>query len=399
MTDFEYEVPLPGQFIQEELDARGWAQRDLAFILGMEETALNKIIKGRNGISLEMSRALGKALGVDEDFFANLQKTYDLEHTPAADPAIARRASLQNEYPVREMIRRGWLNNTEVGLLESQFKRFLKIENDKEVRQIQHAARKTNIGDDPTASQLAWLYRVVQIAESMPCKAYSEQALSQAKPKLKALMQRREGAHRVPQILADCGLRFVIVEGLPSGKIDGVCIWLTPDMPVVAMSIRFDRIDNFWFVLWHELGHVLKRHGKDKGAWIIDIDIELESDAVAKDSTIRKQEQAANIFAADQCVQEHEMMTFVSRRQYFAERDVVAFAHRMHVHPGIVVGQIHNRTKKYELLRKHQVKVREYIMPTATVDGWGHIASIGATKSVRLGRVQKGGLALFPSGR
>jgi HTH-type transcriptional regulator/antitoxin HigA len=94
MTDFEYEVPLPGQFIQEELDARGWVQRDLAFILGMEETALNKIIKGKTGISVEMSKALGKAFGVDEDFFANLQKTYDFEHTPAADPAITRRASL-----------------------------------------------------------------------------------------------------------------------------------------------------------------------------------------------------------------------------------------------------------------------------------------------------------------
>jgi len=92
MTDFEYEVPLPGQFIQEELDARGWSQRDLAFILGMEETALNKIIKGKTSISLEMSGALGKAFGVDEDFFANLQKTYDLEHIPDADPAITRRA-------------------------------------------------------------------------------------------------------------------------------------------------------------------------------------------------------------------------------------------------------------------------------------------------------------------
>lgn len=92
MTDFEYEVPIPGQFIQEELDARGWTQRDLAFILGMEETALNKIIRGKTGISLETSKALGTAFNVDADFFANLQKTYDLAHTPAPDPAIARRA-------------------------------------------------------------------------------------------------------------------------------------------------------------------------------------------------------------------------------------------------------------------------------------------------------------------
>ena len=79
---YDYEVPLPGMYIQNELDARGWSQRDLAFILGIEETALNKIVKGKTGISLEMSRALGTALDVDDDLFANLQKTYDLAHTP-----------------------------------------------------------------------------------------------------------------------------------------------------------------------------------------------------------------------------------------------------------------------------------------------------------------------------
>src|SRR5947207_5168096 len=126
MTDFEYEVPMPGYFIQMELDARGWAQRDLAFILGVEETALNKIIKGKTGISLEMSKALATAFDVDADFFANLQKTYDLAHTDAPDPSIARRASLQSEYPVREMIKRGWLQNMEVSLLEIQLKRFLR---------------------------------------------------------------------------------------------------------------------------------------------------------------------------------------------------------------------------------------------------------------------------------
>ena len=69
---------MPGEFIQEELDARGWTQRDLAFILGIEETALNKIIKGNAGVSLEMSKALATAFDVDDDLFANLQKTYDL---------------------------------------------------------------------------------------------------------------------------------------------------------------------------------------------------------------------------------------------------------------------------------------------------------------------------------
>jgi HTH-type transcriptional regulator/antitoxin HigA len=373
MTNFEYEIPLPGHFIQEELDARGWTQRDLAFILAMEETALNKIIRGKTGISLETSKALAHAFNIDADFFANLQKTYDLAHTPAADPAIARRASLQNEYPVREMIKRGWLQNMEVGLLEIQLKRFLRANDNNDISKIRHAARKTNAGEPANAIQLAWLHRVVQLAGAMKSKPFAPMALHEAKRKLQALMSRPEAVQLVPRILSECGVRFLIVEGLPGGKIDGVCIWLNPDAPVVAMSLRYDRIDNFWFVLWHELAHVLNDHGRSESAWIIDV--ELEGERASDSSANSRQEREANRAAAEWCVPEDEFVSFVTRRTFFSERDVVAFAQRMKVHPGIVVGRIQKRTERWDLLRKHLVKVREYLMPTAMIDGWGHVAS------------------------
>lgn len=374
MTDFEYEVPVPGQFIQEELDARGWTQRDLAFILDMEETALNKIIRGKTSISLETSKALAIAFTVDPDFFANLQKAYDLAHSPAADPAIARRASLQSEFPVREMIKRGWLQNMEVSNLEIQLKRFLGANDNNDISQIRHAARKTNSGEPADNTQLVWLHRVVQIAQEMKCKPYSPRSLNEAKNKLAALMSQPEGVQKVPQILAEAGVRFVIVEGLPGGKIDGVCIWLDPDKPVIAMSLRYDRIDNFWFVLWHELAHVLNGHGRNESAWIIDVD--LVGERASDSATNSQQEREANRAAAEWCIPQHEMASFVSRRQFFAERDVLAFAKAMKVHPGIVVGQIQKRTERWDLLRKHLVKVREYLMPTAMVDGWGRVATL-----------------------
>jgi HTH-type transcriptional regulator/antitoxin HigA len=373
-TAYEYEVPLPGFFIQEELDARAWTQRDLAFILGIEETALNKIIKGKTGISIEMSKALGDAFGVDPDFFANLQKAYDLAHAPAADPAIARRASLQSDYPVREMIRRGWLVNTNVELLEVQLNRFLKCENDN-VRQIRHAARKTNYGEDPTAHQLAWLYRVIQIAEQMKPSTYNERALSESKAKLKRLMQEAWGVQQVPKILADCGVRFILVEGLPKEKIDGVCIWLDPNSPVIAMSLRHDRIDNFWFVLWHEITHVLNRDGRNESAWIVDVELEKSQSDEAK-RKIGKQELKANDAAGDACSANQKLFTALAGRTFYSERDILALADSYRIHPGILVGQIQNKTGKWDFLRRYLVRVREHLMPTATVDGWGHVVPI-----------------------
>ena len=94
MTNYDYEVPIPGKYISEELDARGWSQRDLAYILGIEEPALNKIIKGKTGISVDMSKALGKAFDIDTDFFSNLQKAYDFAHSrePLIQPSYEQMA-------------------------------------------------------------------------------------------------------------------------------------------------------------------------------------------------------------------------------------------------------------------------------------------------------------------
>lgn len=63
------EVPHPGEFIRDELEARGWAQRDLAYILGVKEQAINPIMSGKRGISPDMARSLSKAFGISAEYF------------------------------------------------------------------------------------------------------------------------------------------------------------------------------------------------------------------------------------------------------------------------------------------------------------------------------------------
>ncbi len=66
----------PGAYIKEEMEERDWSQRDLAFILGCSEQAINPILNGKRGISPEMAKALGDAFDVPAEFFANLQQAY-----------------------------------------------------------------------------------------------------------------------------------------------------------------------------------------------------------------------------------------------------------------------------------------------------------------------------------
>ena len=78
------DIPHPGFYLREELEARGWTQRDLAYILGVPEQAVNMIIAGRRGISPEMAKALATAFDVHPDLFANLQSTYEMARARCA---------------------------------------------------------------------------------------------------------------------------------------------------------------------------------------------------------------------------------------------------------------------------------------------------------------------------
>ena len=159
-------------------------------------------------------------------------------------------------------------------------------------------------------SQLAWLYRVKQIAGGMIVHPYSPRAVQRAMPDLSALLSAPEEARKVPRILAECGIRFAIVESLSSAKIDGVCFWLDETSPVIGMSLRYDRIDNFWFVLRHELEHVLRLHGRTS----IYLDVELEGERAGTGADIIEEERQANEAAAAFCVPQERLNSFIARK-------------------------------------------------------------------------------------
>lgn len=357
--------PSPGENVRRAMEAKGWTQQDLAYALGRAPAYLNQILNDRRGISHAMARALGTALDCDPAVFARAQAEWDLLNADEPEPAVAARARILSQYPLREMVKRGWVDPDHgEGTLEEQVCRFFGVEALDEVPHLRHSAKKTDYETIPPA-QLAWLFRVREIASEMQVPTYSEAKLRNALDAMSALRSKADGVRRIPKLLRDAGVRFVVVEGLPGSKIDGACLWLGAQSPVIGMSIRFDRLDNFWFVLRHECAHVLHRHGRD--AAIMDVD--LDGDVT---TSINEEERIANVEAADFCVPEKKMRSFYLRkRPFFSEREVLAFAQRMKVHPGLVVGQLQRMADRYDLLRKHLVRIRRPLSEAMMMDGWG----------------------------
>lgn len=364
------DVPHPGEFIREELDARGWSQRDLAYILGTPEQAVNMIVSGKRGISPDMAKALGEAFDVSAEYFANLQQAHEMSNAKAPDPGIARRALLQNVYPVREMIRRGWLEDSDIGLLEAQMMRFFCANDVGNIPYLAHAAMKSDYSET-TPVQLAWLYRVKQIASEMQVTAYSDAKLRALIADLPRYTIDPEETRHIPRALADCGIRYVVVETLPNAKIDGVCFWLNDNSPVVGMSLRWDRIDNFWFVLRHELEHVLNRDGTGPLS-AASVDVDLEDSLNTIPSELPESERKANAAGAAFCVPADDLESFYIRKfPYISEKDMLGFARRIQRHPGIVVGQLQKKMERYDWLARYKVKIRHHVTAGSVVDGWG----------------------------
>src|SRR3954469_17964558 len=111
-------VDHPGTFIAEELEAREWAQADLAYVLGWDAAQLNRLIKGQTDVTPDSAVALGEAFDMPAEFFLNLQKMYDLQKARKADPGVRKRAAWLSAFPVREMIKRGWIEDAEPSLLD-----------------------------------------------------------------------------------------------------------------------------------------------------------------------------------------------------------------------------------------------------------------------------------------
>jgi HTH-type transcriptional regulator / antitoxin HigA len=367
------DVLTPGAAIQQHLDSRGWNQADLAHILGVQQSVISTLVTGKRPISLEIARDLSVAFRTDLDYWLKLETDFRLFNSDPTDTAIDRRARLFEAAPVNEMIRRRWIQLTDdIDLLEKQILGFYGVAKLEDIAQkVPHAARKSTSYNVVKPAERAWMQRVRSVAQMVSANKFSDNALERTLTELRGLTKHAESIRYVPKLLAEAGVRLVIVEPLPRTRIEGVCVWLDKKAPVVGLSLRIDRIDSFWFTLLHEIWHVKNRDGLLTPA-IVDSDLTGET-AVSSDKK-PESERRADLFAQESLVGRGELDNFIARVDpLFSRARVEGFAARIGISPAIIFGQLHHRGKIPwdQHSREFNIKIREIITQSALVDGWG----------------------------
>ena len=363
----------PGRVIGEELEARNWTQRDLAEIMGRPSQTINEIIKGTKQITPETALELSAAFGTSAEFWTNLETSYRLfvARKQNQDEPIARKSKIYDMAPIAEMMKLGWLTKTKsVDELEQQICTFFDVSQVDEQPKLALNFRYSQHREPNVNAQLAWAKRVENLARQQKVGIYDRQKLVRAIPKLVKLSVEPVNVVRVPEVLMGLGVRFVIVPHLSKTFLDVAALHLDDDMsrPVIALTLRYNRIDNFWFTLMHEIAHIVLEH---EGLILDNLD----------DGDVDEKEREANEMARDWLLAPSDYDRFIEETgSSFSDANIKNFAMKVMIHPGIIVGRLRKEEKVlYTKFGTHLVQIKNNLQDW--IDVAAHVPLLRKEKS------------------
>ncbi len=172
-----------------------------------------------------------------------------------------------NLFPIKEMLQRGWFGDFDGTLKQAQKAAKDLVSEFFDLAGMQNSLRNVLHKKNPRSGSkinqyalLAWQARVVQRAFFSPLKTIfrMEKIDNNWIKNLVSLSAELDGPLRAKQYLEDAGIHLIIEPHLDGTHLDGAAIKGADNAPIVAITLRYDRADNFWFILLHELGHIIK---------------------------------------------------------------------------------------------------------------------------------------------
>jgi HTH-type transcriptional regulator / antitoxin HigA len=329
--------PTPVAAIEFRMEQAGLAPRDLVPYIG-SRAKVSEVLSGKRALTIRMARALHEHLGIPADVLLR----------PADEPELGDSKSADwSKFPLSEMVKLGWLPKAarSAGRAGRYLKDLIRRAGCADVQPPalyrKNDRARINAKSDPWALQ-AWCWQVLATAnEDRPRKAYSRGTVT---PKfLREVVQlsvEDDGPVQAAQFLAKHGIPLVAVRHLRRTYLDGAALKLADGTPVVALTLRYDRIDNFWFCLLHELAHI-GRHlegGKDTG-FVDDLNLQ----------AVDVKESEADEWALDAAIP-REIWESSSVRERPTPMAVVQFANKLRIHPAIVAGRVRFERKNFRML-------------------------------------------------
>ena len=277
----------PGDFILDFLDSLGWTQNDLAEVTGFSTKTINLLINNKQGITPETAVILEKVFGSPADFWIEVDAKFQIrkkeEQNSFKNELTAKKAMLRKYMPVSEMKKKGWFLydvTTLKGIEDECFRVFgQKTIPEYEYKEdYKFCARQTNFDYDYTLWYSKTWYEYARLnALSFSLPKYNQPKLEKIAEKLYSYTMLGNGVEKLISDLTSCGVGLFVLSHLQKTYLDGAT-FICNKNPFIVYTCRYDRIDNFWFVIAHEIAHVLKHYDFLQNPILDNLDEEAESD-------------------------------------------------------------------------------------------------------------------------
>jgi HTH-type transcriptional regulator/antitoxin HigA len=321
--------------------AKGLSQRQLADAIGSKEQMIQRYEAEKYA-----SANLHRLVKVAHVLGLNINEIAEFKATPQKPIKVDKADLAWDQFPIKEMYRRNWFKDLFSGSLEEAVanaeelvEKFVKSSLDKPVQAF--ARQRVRLGGVVNRYALiAWQCRIIGLAKKKKIASKYKQKLitDEWLNELAHISIEKDGPQKAIDYLQGSGIRSVIEPHLPQTHLDGAA-FLLHDGPVIGMTLRHDRLDNFWFVLLHELVHVIKHLHKENIESIFD-DLDVEAGDIEKE---------ADELAGEILVPEDKWDTTLAR--YLRTKDSIEdFAQELNIHPAIVAGKIRREAKNYMIL-------------------------------------------------
>lgn len=322
--------PTPLSAIAFAMERQGLTRRDLEAFFG-NKSKVSEVLSGKRHLTLEMIRRLHSGLGIPLDTL--------MQETPRPEQGVE-----LDRLPFREMVERGWVRAVS-GTRETQeeIRRWLdKIGIVTAVPAFCARSSSWLGARGDVYGTLAWLGGILSAAAMPLLSPFNPDALdSDFFHGLFALSKDRQGPLRARDYLASFGVRLVVLRHFRKTYLDGAALFAPDGRAVVGMSLRHDRVDNFWFTLAHELAHLKLGH-IEPGCFVVD-NLDMRSDDHV--------ERAANTLAMDMMIPA-EVWNGTSPAERSKPGFVRGLALKLGISPAIVAGRVRKETGNYKLFSR-----------------------------------------------
>ena len=332
--------PSPIAAIEFRLEQAGLSHRDLIPFIG-SRAKVSEVMSGKRHLTMPMARALHCHLGIPaEVLLQQVGATFD------GDDDLD-----WERFPIGEMTKLGWLpaGGNATGGAEEIMRNLIVRAGGSEVAAVplyrKTLSARANAKTDPYALK-AWCWKVLADAEEQrPSVPYQRGTVTlEFLRELARLSWLEEGPRLAKEFLAKHGIVLVIVRHLSKTYLDGAALKLGDGTPVVALTLRHDRLDNFWFCLLHELAHIGRQMDVDGDAAFLD-DLTLRN----LEGTPDKKELQADEWAEEALIPRTAWEASAVRDRP-TPTAVINLANSLGVHPAIVAGRVRHERKNFHLL-------------------------------------------------